>query len=274
MMAVQAYQNSMRQNIYQNQNPQQGSNDVTWKTSLLNERGNEIIIETNDENKPINRNVLVQDNKTKILNSSSLFNFVTTNGSIDVPALASTNSQSKHLKQQQQQQLQQPSQEPPHLYQNKQQSQSEIESTKQMPAIDNNSYLHGSMAFMSHSSISNHHHLLQVVDTDPVMIVSESMCFKLVEGRVTCIVVTKDGSFVIAGFANGCVRIFDMSLDGGGDEEDRCGHVLTRIESNTFQTTLLLHLELYEQPVSSITINNKSGHSPIPCCHLFAGNLI
>ena len=68
------------------------------------------------------------------------------------------------------------------------------------------------------------------------------LCFGCVDGRVTCVVPTADGTFIICGFSSGAVRLYDMTLSGNTDPEDRVGYLLTRHDSA--QGFLQMHLEI------------------------------
>lgn len=59
-----------------------------------------------------------------------------------------------------------------------------------------------------------------------------NMCFSLCDGKVTSIVATPDGAYCIAGFSTGAVRLYDMTIDGNTDPEDRFGYQIGMIESS------------------------------------------
>lgn len=94
-------------------------------------------------------------------------------------------------------------------------------------------------------------------------VIESSMCFSIFEGRVTSMCTTRDGAYLIAGFSNGYIRLFDMTTNGHGDPQDRIGFPIGKIDGSNMQGSLQLHLELAEEAVSD---SNTLG-----VCHLFAG---
>mmetsp|Transcript_11908 Transcript_11908/g.15010 ORF Transcript_11908/g.15010 Transcript_11908/m.15010 type:complete len:1134 (-) Transcript_11908:270-3671(-) len=62
------------------------------------------------------------------------------------------------------------------------------------------------------------------LDADPVA----SMCFGLTE-TVTSISATPDGCFVACGFESGAVRLFDMTVSGNTDPQDRLGCLMGHV---------------------------------------------
>ena len=87
------------------------------------------------------------------------------------------------------------------------------------------------------------------------------LCFGCLDGRVTSIVATSDGAFVICGFSSGAVRLYDMTLNGNTDPEDRVGYLLTRHDSA--QGFLQMHLEIGGTSIDGVR-----------CSHLFCGSKI
>jgi hypothetical protein len=59
-----------------------------------------------------------------------------------------------------------------------------------------------------------------------------SMCFSLCDGKVTSLVATSDGAYCIAAFSTGAIRLFDMTIEGNTDPEDRFGYQIGVIESS------------------------------------------
>ena len=72
---------------------------------------------------------------------------------------------------------------------------------------------------------------------------------------------TADGAFIICGFSSGAVRLFDMTISGNTDPEDRVGYLLTRHDSA--QGFLQMHLEI-----------GGTSKDTIRCSHLFCGSKV
>lgn len=99
------------------------------------------------------------------------------------------------------------------------------------------------------------------VDGQLDIAVRPHMCFSLAAGRVTSLACTPDGLYCVAAFANGEVRLYDMSVDGNTDPEDRFGYRIGYLESPTM--ALNIHLEL--------AVSRDASSGGVICSHLFIG---
>lgn len=107
-----------------------------------------------------------------------------------------------------------------------------------------------------------------------------SMCYAL-EGRVTSVATTQDGSFIVVGFATGLVKVYELNfgtgaLVGGGgqgscnaDLEDRYGHQIGTLANSNISGMFRVHLEMgvASAPVSPSGENGRNVFS----AHVFAG---
>ncbi len=101
---------------------------------------------------------------------------------------------------------------------------------------------------------------------------SASLCFSLVDGRVTSLVSTPDGAYCFAGFSSGAVRLFDLTVGGVTCPEDRLGNLMGRIDAASNSCgALKVHLQIggWGSGGADGGVNDLS--VPKNVCHLFAG---
>eukprot|EP01041_Mallomonas_annulata_P004508 gene4508-8962_t len=87
--------------------------------------------------------------------------------------------------------------------------------------------------------------------------IRDSMCFSF-QRRVTSIATTPDGSYIVAGFFSGDVRLFDMTIGGNTDVEDRLGYLLGTVPNASGAVQLQVEV--------------GGGNTPESCSHVFAGS--
>lgn len=88
------------------------------------------------------------------------------------------------------------------------------------------------------------------------------LCFSYTEGKVTSLAASQDGAYVVAGFSSGVVRLYDMTLSGNGDPDDRYGHIIGKIAG-----TMHVHVEIGGTDASFGSVGGKR----LGCSHIFAG---
>jgi len=95
------------------------------------------------------------------------------------------------------------------------------------------------------------------VQMEPVL---EDMCHST-GGRVASIIITPDNSFIIVGYYTGYIILYDLTVSGNKDDEDRLGFTLGKLkDSNGLGSALQVKLAL-----------GGWGVDPGSCSHVFAG---
>ena len=87
----------------------------------------------------------------------------------------------------------------------------------------------------------------------------QSMCFSTSDGKVTALAITPDGIYCIAAFSSGSIRLFDLTMEGNTDPEDRFGYQIGFLDSSTKSLKVELELGYGQTPGASSV------------CHLFIG---
>ena len=102
----------------------------------------------------------------------------------------------------------------------------------------------------------------------------QEMCFAYAEGRVTSLKATPDGAYILAGFSSGAVKLFDLTLIGNADPEDRLGYVLGRLDATTGQGSMQLHIEIGGANFREGEHRDSHKGAGDDCSHVFAGSKI
>lgn len=76
-----------------------------------------------------------------------------------------------------------------------------------------------------------------------------------------------DGAYVLAGFSSGVLKLFDMTLAGNADPEDRFGYILGRLDTAAnMHGAMQLHIEIGGADFEAATANHKPS-GDFDCSH-------